>query len=135
MTNIINEFSCLTDIFSKIEQRKTMDYIKYSDGGYYDCAQEMFLYGLWEDCHQQLDKTLPEGISLYNRYIVHDRLDYLLKINDLLFDVEMEGRFMFDFYEYPPEGDMNTYEELQYISPFRKLGPLDPPLRLQELGL
>ena len=135
MKNIINEFSCLTDIFSKFEQRKTIDYIKYSDGGYYDSPQELFLYGLWEDCHQELDKTISNEISLYNRYVIHDQLDYLLKTNDLLFDVEMEGRFMFDFYEYPPEGDMDTYEELQNISPFRKLGPPDPPQRLEDLGI
>jgi hypothetical protein len=28
---------------------------------------------------------------------------------------------MFDFHNYPPEGDIETYEKLEKISPFRKI--------------
>jgi hypothetical protein len=131
MKNITDEFSCLIDIFSKIEQRKTMAYIKYSDG-YYEHPEELFLFDLWEDCHNLVDQTLSDEISLWDRYIVHDKLDFLLKINELLFDVEFEGRYMFDFYEYPPEGDMENYEKLQEISPFRSL-PIEKSVKIDWL--
>jgi hypothetical protein len=124
MNKITEKFPCLTNIFSKLDQRKIMAYLKYSDGGYYDCPDEMFLFDLWEDCHTKLDSTLDANITLWDRYIIHDQLDYLLFSNDLLFNVEMEGRYMFDFYQYPPEEDDHEdslYNRLQKISPFENI--------------
>jgi hypothetical protein len=132
MQSIINEFPCLTEIFSKIDQKKTMAFLKYSEG-YYDSPDEMFLFDLWEEVHKKLDDDLHQDISMWDRYIMHDQLDYLLNLNHLLFDAGFEGRYMFDFHNYPPEEDGDElYEQLQQISPFRNLPP-EPMIQADEL--
>lgn len=134
MKQIIQTFPCLLSILENLEQRKTMAYLKFSGPGYYDHPEELFLFELWEDLHNELDKNLKNKISLWDRYREHDQLDYLLQINDLLWNVEFEGRYMFDYYSYPEQGDTKTYEQLEAISPFRNLPPVKI-ISLKELGI
>lgn len=131
---IIDKFPCLESIFDKIEQIKTFTYLSFIGEGYYDSLEEFFLYELWVRCHEKLDTTLPPNIEKWDQYIIHDELDFILHQHDLLYSLDEEGRYMWDYHDYPEEGNVKLYEELQKISPFRSV-PYPPLIKGEDLFL
>jgi hypothetical protein len=120
-------YPCLTHIFDNLNLRKMKAYLEYVEGGYYDHPDELFLESLWEDVHDKFDTTLPKDISIWDRYIAHDQLDFKLYQNGLLWNLEYEGSWFVNNFYRPSNSldelmnEENFYDELEKISPFRTI--------------
>ena len=136
--SIINQFPYLTPVFDKIDQMKTMAYLKYNDGGFWDCPEELFLDNLWEQCHLALDQLLPKKVdtedSAEEYYQRHDQLDFILYQHDLIWSVDTyEGEWA-GSNQIEQEMWDKIIDKVTSQSPFRSL-PKESLLRAEDLGL
>lgn len=114
---IITSYPCLEEVFSKYEQQKSLAYLKFTSGGFWDYPLEELHSDLHWKSHDTFDETLPKDISLKDRYLEHEKIDFILWEEGLITIGEFEN-WMFEVYNHPSEEEDDLYEDYNKLSPF-----------------